>query len=217
MDADFYSGSDELQGPDTLYLIRHVGTVLRQYIAEVVMKRPVDPIDYLGRCLKNYIKIRDAELKESMQETTNELINLPHFKEPITSFEIENQRKTSRVTTIESKNDEYDMASKHQSDDEMLIYNEQLIDSDPVIAAALNENDTQEANQLQSSDDTEKPIREVMNEADEEQSTLKFDNETDDDITFESPIQQELNETPIKDTTDPDDQDETEEAGDSEI
>ncbi|VDP18078.1 unnamed protein product [Schistosoma margrebowiei] len=221
--ASFSSGSGELQGPETSYLIECVGSVLRQYIAEVLIKRPVDPIDYLGRCLKNYIRIRDVEIKESMEN--NEIINLSQLEENETSLETKNEEKTSDITT-ESKNNE------HYSDDKM-INNDIDMNNINEIEANNNNNDDieiQDRNQLQS--DSENDVKESINQGevdddddadDGEQSTLKFDNETDDEITFESQIKQDINETPLEDITDPDhhddenDDDQTEEVTDSEV
>ncbi|CAH8602230.1 unnamed protein product [Schistosoma bovis] len=211
MDTDFSSGSGELRGPETSYLIECVGSVLRQYIAEVLIKRPVDPIDYLGRCLKNYIRIRDIEIKESMEN--NEIINLSQLEENEASLETKNEEETSDLTT-ESKNNE------HHSDDKM-INND--IDMNNINEIEANNNDddieVQDRNQLQS--DSENYVKESINQGDVdddddgEQSTLKFDNETDDEITFESQIKQDINETPLEDITDrdhdDDDDDQTEE------
>ncbi|CAH8605018.1 unnamed protein product [Schistosoma margrebowiei] len=220
MDTDFSSGSGELQGPETSYLIECVGSVLRQYIAEVLIKRPVDPIDYLGRCLKNYIRIRDIEMKESMEN--NEIINLSQLEENETSLETKNEEKTSDITT-ESKNNE------HYSDDKM-INNDIDMNNINEIEANNNDIEIQDRNQLQS--DSENDVKESINQGevdddddadDGEQSTLKFDNETDDEITFESQIKQDINETPLEDITDPDhhddenDDDQTEEVTDSEV
>ncbi|CAH8622294.1 unnamed protein product [Schistosoma haematobium] len=220
MDTDFSSGSGELQGPETSYLIGCVGSVLRQYIAEVLIKRPVDPIDYLGRCLKNYIRIRDIEIKESMEN--NEIINLSQLEENKTSLETKNEEETSDLTT-EPKN------NGHHSDDKM-INNDIDMNNINEIEANNNNDDieVQDRNQLQS--DSENYVKESINQGDVdddddgEQSTLKFDNETDDEITFESQIKQDINETPLEDITDrdhddddDDDDDQTEEVTDSEL
>uniref|UniRef100_A0A5K4FBV5 Midasin n=1 Tax=Schistosoma mansoni TaxID=6183 RepID=A0A5K4FBV5_SCHMA len=229
MDIDFGSGSGELRGPETSYLIECVGSVLRQYIAEVVIKRPVDPIDYLGRCLKNYIRIRDIEIKESLEN--NELVHLHQLEEEETSLEINNEENTSDITT-KSKSNEHD-SNQHHSDDE-IISNDVHVNKIDDIEAINNPNDddddddikVQDRNHLQS--DSENYVKESVNEEEDddgdddddgEQSTLKFDNETDDDITFDSQAKQDINETPLEDTVnhDDDDDDVTEEVTDSEI
>ncbi|CAH8643249.1 unnamed protein product [Schistosoma rodhaini] len=221
MDIDFSSGSGELRGPETSYLIECVGSLLRQYIAEVVIKRPVDPIDYLGRCLKNYTKIRDIEIKESLEN--NELVHLHQLEEEKTSLEINNEENTSDITT-KSKSNEHD-SNQHHSDDE-IISNDVHVNKIDDIAANNNPNDddddikVQDRNHLQS--DSENYVKESVNEEEDddgEQSTLKFDNETDDDITFDSQVKQDINETPLEDTVnhDDDDDDVTEEVTDSEI
>ncbi|KAH8874546.1 hypothetical protein KSF78_0008415 [Schistosoma japonicum] len=147
--------SDNLRGPETSYLIDSVGPVLKQYMAEVLLKRPVDPIDYLGRCLKNHIRVRDAEMKESI-ENNNELIGLDHFNESETSPEF----------------------------------------------------------------DPNNSVKEILHEVDDEeidQNILKFDNQTDDEVTFESQTEQNLNETPTLDEIIDHDDDGTEEVTDSEL
>ncbi|CAI2731969.1 unnamed protein product [Schistosoma spindalis] len=226
MDTDFDSGSGELRGPETSYLIECVGSVLRQYIAEVLIKRPVDPIDYLGRCLKNYIKIRDIEIKESIEN--NEIIHLNQLEENETSLEIENEDKPSDITT-ESKNNEHDSDDKMINNDiHMNNINKVEANNNNTTNNDADDREVQDRNQLQS--DSENYVKESINEGeidddddDGEQSTLKFDNETDDDITFESQIKQDINETPLEDIIDhdhdgdDDDDDPTEGVTDSEV
>ncbi|KAF7242283.1 hypothetical protein EG68_10548 [Paragonimus skrjabini miyazakii] len=49
--------SDELEGTygqETQYLMATLGPILRVYVAKLVAKRPQDPIEYLGQCLKHH-------------------------------------------------------------------------------------------------------------------------------------------------------------------
>ncbi|CAH8581429.1 unnamed protein product [Heterobilharzia americana] len=108
MEIDLTDESEDVHGPETSYLIEAVGSVLRLYMAEVLMKRPVDPVDYLARCLKKHAQVSDAEMKESVE-------------------------------------------------------------------AVVIEDETHE----------------------DEQSISKFGEETEDEVTFESPSKQELNDTPL--------------------
>ncbi|KAK4468832.1 hypothetical protein MN116_007999 [Schistosoma mekongi] len=185
MDEDLFSGSDSLQGPETSYLINSVGPILKQYMAEVLLKRPVDPIDYLGRCLKNYIRVRDAEMKESI-ENHNESIDLDHFNECETSPECKSDEIKSDITM--NLND----VNKDQLD-ESLVNVDKHVDTD---------DDEKEEDKDYLQVDSENSVKAYLHEGDDEktdQSILKSDNQTYDEVTTESQIEPNMSETPALD------------------
>ncbi|TNN06956.1 hypothetical protein EWB00_008048 [Schistosoma japonicum] len=166
-------------------------------MAEVLLKRPVDPIDYLGRCLKNHIRVRDAEMKESIGNN-NELIGLDHFNECETSPECKSDEIKSDITR--SSND----SNKNQLN-ELLVNADKHVDNGDDDDDDDNEKEEEEENKedkdyLQV--DPNNSVKEILHEGDNEeidQNILKFNNQTDDEVTFESQTEQNLNETPTLD------------------
>ncbi|KAF6769415.1 hypothetical protein AHF37_12782 [Paragonimus kellicotti] len=64
--------SDELEGTygqETQYLMATLGPILRVYVAKLVAKRPQDPIEYLGHCLKHHAYLDQLEKQVSPLET----------------------------------------------------------------------------------------------------------------------------------------------------
>ncbi|TNN06958.1 hypothetical protein EWB00_008048 [Schistosoma japonicum] len=184
-------------------------------MAEVLLKRPVDPIDYLGRCLKNHIRVRDAEMKESIGNN-NELIGLDHFNECETSPECKSDEIKSDITR--SSND----SNKNQLN-ELLVNADKHVDNGDDDDDDDNEKEEEEENKedkdyLQV--DPNNSVKEILHEGDNEeidQNILKFNNQTDDEVTFESQTEQNLNETPTLDEIIDHDDGETEEVTDSEL
>lgn len=55
---------EPINGPESNYLIRTVGPILRTCLAELLLKRPADPISYLARSLKQYYKVTQQEKED---------------------------------------------------------------------------------------------------------------------------------------------------------
>lgn len=50
---------------DSEYLKQHVGNALKLGLAEVCMKKPFDPIDYLSQWLKKYVVNQEERFQVS--------------------------------------------------------------------------------------------------------------------------------------------------------
>ncbi|KAG5448674.1 hypothetical protein CSKR_104101 [Clonorchis sinensis] len=54
-------------GPESQYLIKNLGPVLRDCIADVVKKRPKDPIEHLAHCLHRHAEVAELVLREKLE------------------------------------------------------------------------------------------------------------------------------------------------------
>ncbi|TGZ56465.1 hypothetical protein CRM22_010148 [Opisthorchis felineus] len=54
-------------GPESQYLIMNLGPVLRDCIADVVKKRPKDPIEHLAHCLHRHAEVAELLLREKLE------------------------------------------------------------------------------------------------------------------------------------------------------
>ncbi|OON21944.1 hypothetical protein X801_02155 [Opisthorchis viverrini] len=60
-------GVSHSYGPETEYLIKNLGPVLRECIADVVRKRPKDPIEHLAHCLHRHAEVAELMLREKLE------------------------------------------------------------------------------------------------------------------------------------------------------
>nr|CAH8864336.1 unnamed protein product [Trichobilharzia regenti] len=167
MNAESYDGSEEAR-------------------AEVLIKRPTDPVEYLGRCLKMYAQLRNDEIKESAEadgiSDSDSLDKLDNISE-----EIEKEKEKS----------ESDDGSNSQIEGGIIRKNSQtngLLDSG--MEQKVNDEEDREVHQQS---DLEDSVRETQ---EDEQSISKFGNESEDEVTFDSQSKQDVNDTPYEDVGD---------------
>ncbi|GAA47904.1 hypothetical protein CLF_100948 [Clonorchis sinensis] len=60
-------------GPESQYLIKNLGPVLRDCIADVVKKRPKDPIEHLAHCLHRHAEVAELVLRAYIGQTARKL------------------------------------------------------------------------------------------------------------------------------------------------
>ncbi|KAF5398043.1 hypothetical protein PHET_08140 [Paragonimus heterotremus] len=115
--------SDELEGTygqETQYLMATLGPILRVYVAKLVAKRPQDPIEYLGQCLKHHAYLDQLEKEEEasrrleLEQSENDqrlepmsdvaLQKLDGLREPSESKPLANEEKTDAVPHLEQEN-----------------------------------------------------------------------------------------------------------------
>ncbi|CAH8287388.1 unnamed protein product [Heterobilharzia americana] len=192
MEIDLTDESEDVHGPETSYLIEAVGSVLRLYMAEVLMKRPVDPVDYLARCLKKHAQVSDAEMKESVEAVVIEDgVSVNKLEDTLTEVETRNEGDEKR-----EEGGDVDGGGYRGDDDEEEEDNvRERSEVDEALYNGGGEKDDEGGdggNELHS--DFEDSIQETH---EDDQSISKFGEETEDEVTFESSSKQELNDTPL--------------------
>jgi hypothetical protein len=90
---------------DINYLIREVGDVIARGLAETYEARPIDPVEFMGKWLKNY----DEQQQVDKQKFEREAI-----KEKAVAIEIRNQKIKVRLTN--EAEEEKDLLEKRIND-----------------------------------------------------------------------------------------------------
>ncbi|KAA3676723.1 uncharacterized protein DEA37_0001502 [Paragonimus westermani] len=143
--------SDELEGTygqETQYLMATLGPILRVYVAKLVAKRPHDPIEYLGQCLKHHAyldrleKEEEASQRLELEQSDNDqrlepiigaaLQKLDGLREPSESKPLTDEETRAYTSHPEQEND-YDQQEKNTTSSKPINVNEEDADLGDVL------------------------------------------------------------------------------------